>query len=205
MTLLVTWKDSDPTVETRRTTDAHEITEVLGQIGADFEQWDASKDLSPEADQTAVLDAYAEEVRDICAREGYDTIDVMRLHNYGQPDFWEKAQAGREKFLDEHTHSDDEVRYFVEGTGTFYLHVGDDVYAVVCEKGDYLSVPEGATHWFDMGEKNPSFCAIRFFHDAEGWVGHFTGEPISRRFPSHDELLDSLAPAGQSVTKAQGA
>ncbi|MCF4006151.1 cupin domain-containing protein [Corynebacterium uropygiale] len=192
MTLLVMWKDSDPTTETLRTTQPETIAEVLGRIGAQYEQWDSSKDLAPDADQAAVLEAYAAEVRDIREREGYDTIDVMRLHNYGQPDFWEQAAAGRKKFLDEHTHSDDEVRYFVEGSGTFYLHVGDDVYAVVCEKGDYLSVPEGATHWFDMGEKNPSFCAIRFFHDEEGWVGEFTGEPIARRFPTHDELAASL-------------
>ena len=119
----------------------------------------------------------------------------MRLKNTGQEDFWEKAKAGREKFLDEHRHDDDEVRFFVDGAGTFYLNIEDTVYAVLCEQGDLLSVPEGSTHWFDMGEKAPEFTAIRFFHDGEGWVGDFTGSPISQNFPTHDQILASRAAA----------
>jgi 1,2-dihydroxy-3-keto-5-methylthiopentene dioxygenase len=31
----------------------------------------------------------------------------------------------------------------------------------------------------------PSFVAIRFFTEPDGWVGHFTGADIARRFPRH--------------------
>ena len=46
------------------------------------------------------------------------------------------AEGGemRQKFLNEHTHADFEVRFFVDGSGLFYLHVGDRVYLVLCEK-----------------------------------------------------------------------
>jgi 1,2-dihydroxy-3-keto-5-methylthiopentene dioxygenase len=57
----------------------------------------------------------------------------------------------RGKFLDEHTHAEDEVRFFAEGSGMFYLHIGGKVYMVLCEAGDFISVPAGTTHWFDMG------------------------------------------------------
>jgi 1,2-dihydroxy-3-keto-5-methylthiopentene dioxygenase len=193
MTLLVCWKDTDPSTEIFRSEDPQQIAAQLAPLRVDYRQWDTDKELADDADQEAVLAAYADEVEAITEAEGFTTVDVMRLHDAGQPDFRERASAARAKFLDEHIHADDEVRYFVDGTGTFYLHIDDTVHAVFCEKGDYLSVPEGATHWFDMGTADPSFCAIRFFHDGEGWVGDFTGEPISRSFPTHDELAASRA------------
>ena len=33
----------------------------------------------------------------------------------------------------------------------------------------------------------PEFVSIRFFHDDDGWVGHFTGTDIARRFPRYGE------------------
>ncbi len=98
------------------------------------------------------------------------------------------AAGARAKFLDEHTHDDDEVRFFVRGAGIFYLHVGGRIHAVLCEAGDLLSVPAKTTHWFDMGT-NPEFCAIRFFHDDDGWVGDFTGDGISSRIPDFDTIV----------------
>jgi 1,2-dihydroxy-3-keto-5-methylthiopentene dioxygenase len=60
---------------------------------------------------------------------------------------------------------------------------------VVCEKHDWISVPAGTKHWFDMGPK-PAFCALRFFDNPEGWVATFTGDPIASRYPLLDELMD---------------
>ena len=91
----------------------------------------------------------------------------------------------RRKFLDEHFHKEDEVRFFVDGSGLFTLHVDGKVYEVLCKKGDLISVPDGTTHWFDMGPE-PRFVAIRFFTDPEGWVGHFTGSDIATRFPRYE-------------------
>jgi 1,2-dihydroxy-3-keto-5-methylthiopentene dioxygenase len=98
----------------------------------------------------------------------------------------------RQKFLSEHTHADFEVRFFVEGSGLFYLHVGDKVYTLLCEKGDLISVPANTTHWFDMGTK-PYFKCIRFFTTPEGWVGNFTGSEIAKQFPDFDQYVASLS------------
>jgi 1,2-dihydroxy-3-keto-5-methylthiopentene dioxygenase len=97
----------------------------------------------------------------------------------------------RAKFLDEHTHDDFEVRFFVDGRGLFYLHAGGKVYCMLCEKGDLISVPANTTHWFDMGAA-PSFKCIRLFTTPDGWVGNFTGSDISRRFPDFDEFTAAL-------------
>ena len=71
------------------------------------------------------------------------------------------------------------------GSGLFTLHVGDKVYEVLCEAGDLIAVPDSMTHWFDMGPE-PSFVAIRFFTEPDGWVGHFTGSDIAKRFPRYE-------------------
>jgi hypothetical protein len=78
--------------------------------------------------------------------------------------------------------SEDEARLFAEGSGAFYLHAGGKVLVVVCERGDYLRVPAGTRHWFDMGP-DPEFTAVRLFTDPAGWVASFTGDPIADRFP----------------------
>jgi 1,2-dihydroxy-3-keto-5-methylthiopentene dioxygenase len=99
-----------------------------------------------------------------------------------------KKDEFRQLFLAEHTHADFEVRFFVDGAGLFYLHVGDRIYAMLCEGGDLISVPAGTTHWFDMGSA-PSFKCIRLFTTPEGWKGEFTGSDIAKRFPDFDRHL----------------
>ena len=100
------------------------------------------------------------------------------------PDHPER-EALRGKFLSEHTHAEDEVRFFVEGQGLFSLHIDQEVLVTLCERGDLISVPAGTRHWFDMGP-TPSFCALRFFNNSAGWVATFTGDSIAERFPRLD-------------------
>jgi len=188
MTLLQIMPDDEPDAVTLRTEDPAKIAAELAPLGVEFERWSADADLPADADQEAVLAAYRAEVDRLSAKGGFRLVDVVRLHpDDSDPEWPAKASAARNKFLSEHTHDEDEVRFFVEGTGCFYLHVDHRVYAVVCGAGDLLSVPRGTTHWFDMGER-PLFTAIRFFEEEDGWVGNFTEDPISARFPTLDAL-----------------
>jgi len=164
------------------TSDAAEIAAALAPIGVRFEQW-PSRALSAEADQAAVLEAFTPEVERLKAENGYQSVDVIRM----VPDHPEKA-ALRQKFLAEHRHSEDEVRFFVEGEGLFTLRSDEDrIYAVLCTEGDLISVPAGMRHWFDMGPA-PRFTAIRLFTNADGWVANFTGDAIADRFPRHEPV-----------------
>ncbi|MFD9722388.1 acireductone dioxygenase [Streptomyces sp. NPDC059072] len=189
MTLLTTWPESGPETVVRRTSEPAEIAAALAPIGVRYERWPVREDLAPDADSDAVFSAYRAEIDRLTATEGFATVDVVALHpSDDDPGFAEKAKAARKKFLEEHTHDDDdEVRFFVAGSGIFYLHVGGEVHAVLCERGDLLGVPKGTTHWFDMGTR-PAFTAIRFFHEEDGWIGTFTGSGISRRFPDFDTI-----------------
>ena len=152
------------------------IAHKLGQVGVRFEQWQAAAPVSAGDEQEKVLAAYSSDIDKLVAAEGYQTVDVVSLSS----DHPDKA-AMRAKFLDEHTHSEDEVRFFVDGHGLFTLHIESDVYEVMCEKGDLIGVPANTRHWFDMGP-NPNFVAIRFFNNPEGWVANFTGSDIASRF-----------------------
>jgi 1,2-dihydroxy-3-keto-5-methylthiopentene dioxygenase len=154
-----------------------EVARELGAVGVRFEQWEASKPVAPGASQDEVIAAYREDIERLQREEGYQAVDVISL----TPDHPDRA-ALRQKFLNEHTHSEDEVRFFVAGRGLFTLHLGDKVYEVLCEQGDLIGVPDGTRHWFDMSEK-PYFIAIRLFTNKEGWVANYTGSDIAGKFP----------------------
>jgi len=164
--------------------DLEGIANRLHDIGVQFEQWQAGAELADDATQEQVLAAYQSSIDKLNKQYGFQSIDVVSL----KPDHPDKV-AFRGKFLAEHTHDDFEVRFFVDGSGLFYLHVGDKVYMVFCERGDLISVPAKTTHWFDMGE-NPSFKCIRLFTTPEGWVGNFTGNEIAKTFLSYDEFVE---------------
>lgn len=186
MTLLLQFADSAPEKLVARTTSQSEIVQRLATIGVRFERWTASQALDVDASIDAVLAAYAADIERLKRERGYRSADVVRLKRDPQDPSWpDKAQAARAKFLDEHVHTEDEVRFFVEGSGMFCLHVQGQVYELLCERNDLLSVPAGTRHWFDMGS-DPAFCAIRLFGTESGWVAEFTGDKLSASFPSYD-------------------
>lgn len=157
-----------------------EITRELQSIGVGFEQWQALQPVAPGDSPESILAAYRNDVDRLMNERGLRSVDVVSI----APDHPQRDDM-RRKFLDEHFHKEDEVRFFVAGSGLFTLHVGDAVYEILCESGDLISVPDGTTHWFDMGPE-PSFVAIRFFTEPDGWVGHFTGTDIAQRFPRYE-------------------
>ncbi len=170
-----------------RFTDFESIGTKLNAIGVQFERWTATQTLNAEANNDDVLNAYEDSIERLKNQYGFQTADVIKLDST-HPD----KTAMREKFLNEHTHSEFEVRFFVEGCGLFYLHVDDQVFGVLCEQGDLISVPANVTHWFDMGE-NPHLACIRLFTNPEGWVANFTQSDISKSFPTLDELQKEFA------------
>jgi 1,2-dihydroxy-3-keto-5-methylthiopentene dioxygenase len=182
MSWLVITPEREPGRRLRSTSDPERIARELAPWSVRFERWPS---VQPVHDD--LLSVHAREVEGLCAA-GYATVDVVRVAPIDSDPIWpEKAAAMRDKFRDEHTHAEDEVRFFAAGAGAFYLRLGGNVFVVLCEAGDLLWVPAGTRHWFDMGLV-PRFTAIRFFKSSDGWVGNFTADPIARAFPSFDEL-----------------
>ncbi len=108
------------------------------------------------------------------------TLDVLkRERDYVEQDIVELAPDTPElpaicaKFSAEHLHTDDEVRYVLEGEGIFDIRSADDRWMrVVVEAGDLLVVPAHLHHRFLLTDKQHIRC-VRLFKDKSGWVPHY--------------------------------
>ena len=159
--------------------DFEAIRKKLSEVKIGYERWQVEAPLAEAASPEEVARAYKTSI-DKIMQQGYKTFDVVSLH----PESPNAAEA-RRKFIEEHTHGEDEVRFFVDGSGMFYIHAAGRVYMMLCTKGDFINLPAGTTHWFDMGPK-PFFKAIRVFNNPEGWVAKFTGNAIAEKFPKYE-------------------
>ncbi len=155
------------------------VRHFLDARGIVNERWSIDKYLPSGSTNEQVLAAYDCLLKPLMVKGGYQTADVINVDG-GTPNL-----AGiREKFLREHTHSEDEVRVFVEGQGLFWFHregPDEEVFALLCEQGDLISVPANTKHWFDLGDP-PRVRAIRIFTDQAGWVPHYTNSGIDQRY-----------------------
>jgi len=181
MSHLTIYAEADSATELLSTDDFEQISTVLAAAGIRVERWQTDHELAEDADNEAIIAAFQTEIDRLITERGYQTYDVVSMN----PDHPDKDEF-RDKFLAEHTHGEDEVRFFVRGHGLFVVHAGGSVYSLLCEKDDLISVPANTKHWFDMGP-NPNFTAIRLFNNPEGWIAKFSGDEISNRFP----LLDN--------------
>lgn len=180
MSELTVYFDDTPDSPSLVSSNHASIAAELAKVGVRFEQWQAHAPIQAGDSQEQVLAAYQSDIDRLVAAAGYQSMDVVSL-NSDNPN---KAEL-RKKFLDEHRHAEDEVRFFVDGQGLFSLHIGDQVFEVLCQKGDLISVPANTPHWFDMGP-NPHFVAIRLFNNPDGWVAKFTGNDIAQQFSRLD-------------------
>ena len=176
MSSLAIYWDTDAATADVETSDPLVVSAHLAHAGVLFERWDASTEPPADADEAAVAAAYGEAIERLKLQRAFQSFDVVRV----TPDT-AGVEALRARFLAEHTHTEDEARFFVAGRGVFFLHIGRKVYRVQCQRGDLISVPAGTRHWFDMGAR-PSFTAIRFFTRPDGWVAAYTGDAIAGRF-----------------------
>src|SRR5690606_717047 len=151
MSRLRIFADAAPGAALLDTSDGDAIARELGAIGVTFERWQANRPIAAGASQDEVLAAYRADIDRISAERGFTTVDVVSI----APDN-PKRDEMRKTFLDEHFHKEDEVRFFVAGSGLFVLHVDERVYEIECVRNDLIAVPDGTTHWFDMGPE-PEF------------------------------------------------
>jgi 1,2-dihydroxy-3-keto-5-methylthiopentene dioxygenase len=166
MSRLTIYRDDAPDSPVLKTEDAAAMAEALGAIGVRFERWDSPVTLSPDDDAETILAAYRPYLDTLMGASGSGSADVIKL----TPEHPQAAPL-RAKFINEHSHTEDEVRFFVHGSGNFILHLNGRIYDAHCAAGDLISV-------------RPFFTALRIFTDTSGWVPHFTGDDISTRFPA---------------------
>lgn len=177
--------------------DAAQLATALREIGIDYERWEPARPLGDEVSGQDVLDAFGEDIRRLMADGGYTTADVIDLHP-STPGLEEMLS----RFSSEHWHDEDEVRLIVEGRGVFHFNAGGRVRELEVEPGDFIRVPRGTWHWFDLcGERR--IRAIRLFQDPSGWTPHYTDSGVEQDFeplclgPRYVPMTTALRPGAE--------
>ena len=115
MSRLTIYNDDAPDLPVLRTEDATAIAEELGAIDVRFERWDSPVTLSPDDDADKILVAYRPYLETLMGSAGAGSADVIKL----TPEHPQAAPL-RAKFINEHSHTEDEVRFFVHGSGKLH-------------------------------------------------------------------------------------
>ena len=169
---IVTIPDQNRTLQDRET-----ITDYLAGIGIDYERWESSRLVAPNATAEEVLAAYADEIERLKARGGYVTADVIDVNSQTPG-----LEAMLAKFNREHWHDEDEVRFIIAGHGLFHIHsTTGAVLAIEVEAGDLIRVPRGTLHWFNLCSDR-RIRAIRLFQDMAGWTPNYTESRVDENF-----------------------
>lgn len=80
------------------------------------------------------------------------------------------------KFDKEHLHTDDEVRFVLDGRGIFDIRSkGDQWMRVEVHPFDYIAVPKDRHHRFFLMDDKRIKC-VRLFKDSSGWTPHYRSE-----------------------------
>ncbi|MFN9368263.1 MAG: 1,2-dihydroxy-3-keto-5-methylthiopentene dioxygenase [Planctomycetia bacterium] len=169
---IVTVPDHD-----RRITEPSEIAAFLADHGIHYDRGPLEDRVDPGAPAEAILAAYAPEIDELKQRGGFVTADVIDV----RPET-PNLDVMLAKFAKEHTHTEDEVRFILQGRGVFHINPGDrPVFAIEVWAGDLISVPLGTRHWFDLcGDRR--IRAIRLFQDMTGWTPHYLGDGVHGRY-----------------------
>jgi len=181
--------------ESRQITDADAVRAYLAPHGIQYERWPLEDRVNPDADQDAILAAYAPELDRLKAAGGYVTADVINVTPQTPG-----LEAMLQKFTSEHTHTEDEVRFILKGRGLFHIHPkSGPVFAIQLEAGDLIRVPANTRHWFHLCADR-TIRAIRLFQDKSGWTPHYVDGGVHANYqpvclgPSHVPVSATFEP-----------
>ncbi len=113
---------------------------------------------------------YKAPLEQIMRERGYVTMDQVKMWPE-MPNF----DALNQKFLGEHLHTDDEVRFVLAGAGVFEIRSLEDKWMkITVEPCDFILVPANRFHRFYLTSAKNIHC-VRLFKDSSGWT------PLYRR------------------------
>lgn len=178
MSILCVFHPSSPDLPSKVLTHHDDIAATLAGQGVHFAHQPLALRVRPGAGEQAVLGECRELLDQLMTAHGSMAYRVLDRDG---------AQPAQADLRDEHVHDAEEVFAVVSGRAQVGMRLGDNVYAVLCEKGDQLVVPAKTRRWVEL-EDNPFCVALRLFASEQGGEPRFTGDETARAFLGIDEL-----------------
>jgi len=119
---------------------------------------------------------------------GYKNYDTVNIRKETFPNYEEKMKI----FFEEHLHTDEEVRYVLDGSGYFDVRDAEDRWVrILVERSDLIVVPAGMFHRFTLDEQQFAFV-MRLFKDEPQWKAYNRIDNAAK-MPAHDDFRQLLA------------
>jgi 1,2-dihydroxy-3-keto-5-methylthiopentene dioxygenase len=156
-------------------TDRAQVEKTCRDANVIYEVWGtermpknlSSRNLS-DAEKAQLLTAFDVEIQRLYKTRGYKTADVVTLYPETP-----NIDAMLAKFDKKHLHTDDEVRFVVQGRGVFTLFTPNgEIIDAELHPGDFITVPANYKHYFTLCP-DKQITAIRIFTDPAGWVANY--------------------------------
>lgn len=163
--------------------DISDFSEDLLEVGVRIEQWNTiSHHPSAPLREEDIFKIYSNEIARIKGEYGYHQADYSTM----KPDD-AFAISVRGRYLSEHIHEEDEVRFFLSGRVLIYLHINQKIHILECCKGDFVLIPVGVKHWMDIGP-SPDFSVIRWFNTKKAFINQFTQGLVAEATPRWETI-----------------
>lgn len=154
------------------------VKEFLLKKGLIYSSYDAPAELTQLLSKKTLSDVEKEEVlksfeyrfSQLQKEQGYLSRDLIVLH-----DEVPGIEDMLAKFDKLHIHTDEEVRYIIDGSGIFGFIIDGEKFEVHVGAGDFISIPANTNHWFTL-DSNKRIKAIRYFKDNTGWTPVYVDE-----------------------------
>lgn len=178
MSILSVFHTASPELAHKVLTHHEDIVATLAEQGVHFARWASGARLRPGCAEQEVLEACRVPLDGLMTERGSNGFRLLN-HDGVAPAL---AALGEEHSLDT-----EEVLAMVSGRVQVSLHIGDYVYAVLCEKDEVLQIPAGTPRWLSFGDI-PFCLALRLYADAQKAQAKQSSEGIAGRFAGMDEL-----------------
>lgn len=163
--------------------DVISCAETLAEFGVRFEQW-TNVSVMPglHMKDEEIMSLYLEPIERVKRELGYTQVDIATM----RPDD-AFAISVRGRYLSEHLHDEDEVRFFLSGNVLVYIHVNQKIHILECTRGDFIVIPKGIKHWMDIGPK-PEYSVIRWFNSKNAFKNQFTESYVAEATPRWEAI-----------------